>query len=94
MPVEKYRSIEDMPPPWRDPDDPGILRAIARAFASYRSVHPRRSDVPRIRRYRNLVEMNADRDDPYRREDPRLGTPPEWAREGSAGIADGRPVER
>jgi hypothetical protein len=81
MPVEKYRSIDEMPPPWRHENDPGNLRAVARAMGLYRAMRPIRQSCPRLRRYRNVAEMNLDRDDPYRREDPRLGPPPSWAHE-------------
>jgi hypothetical protein len=80
MPVEKYRSIEDMPPVWRDPDDPGNLRAVAAAMALYQAMKPRSARGPRVRRFRSLIEMNQDRNDPYRVEDPRLGEGPSWAR--------------
>jgi hypothetical protein len=37
----------------------------------------------RVRRlFCNLVEMNEDRNDPYRVEDPRLGEGPSWTRGG------------
>ncbi len=33
MPVTRYRSVEDMPPPWREPNDPGNLRRVAQMLA-------------------------------------------------------------
>ncbi len=67
MPVTRYRSVEQMPRPWRDPRDPGNLRLVARMLALYRSMArgtPRRSGV---RRFRTLEEANSSRNDPYRR---------------------------
>jgi hypothetical protein len=66
MGVTRYRSIEEMPRPWRRPDDPENLRLAARMLAFYRSLTrgvPRR---PGVRRFRSLEEANADRGDPYR----------------------------
>ena len=67
VPVTRYRSVEQMPRPWRDPHDPGNLRLVARMLAFYRSMtrgNPRHSGV---RRFRTLEEANAARNDPYRR---------------------------
>ena len=66
MPVTRYRSIEEMPRPWRDPDDPGNLRVVAQMLAFYRSLArtvPRRAGVLR---FRTLQEANASGNDPYR----------------------------
>src|SRR5437867_2989945 len=38
VPVTRYRSIEEMPRPWRDPDDPGNLRVVAQMLTFYRSL--------------------------------------------------------
>jgi hypothetical protein len=65
MPVERYRTIEDMPPPWRDPADPGNLRLVAEMLEFYRKLNP--PSRPGVRRYRSIEEANADRSDPYRR---------------------------
>lgn len=74
MSVERFRSIEDMPKPWRDPDDPENLRVVGQMMALYHRLHkPEAVRDPRVRRFKTLQELNADRDDPYRQEDPRLG---------------------
>ena len=73
MSVHRFRSIEDMPKPWRDRDDPENLRAVAQMMELYqrwRGPEPRKG--PRVRHFRSLQEMNVDRYDPYRREDRRL----------------------
>lgn len=67
MPVTRYRSVAEMPRPWRDPSDPGNLRLVARMLALHRSlVRPvdRRAGVER---FRSLQAANASLDDPYRR---------------------------
>jgi hypothetical protein len=65
MPVEKFRSITEMPPMWRDQDDPENLRRVAMMMA----LHQRLSPPPKsgVRRFRNLDEANAERGDPLRR---------------------------
>lgn len=40
MPVIRYRSVEDMPRPWRSPDDPENLRLVAQMLTFYRSLTP------------------------------------------------------
>jgi hypothetical protein len=67
MTVTRYRSIEEMPRPWRNTADPGNLRVVAEMLAFYRSLvrsTPRRAGV---QRFRTLQEANASRNDPYRR---------------------------
>lgn len=57
MPVRRYRSVEEMPPPWRPPDDPGNLRAVAAMLALYRLLAP---PFPRgVRRFRSVEEADA-----------------------------------
>jgi len=70
MPVERYRSIEDMPPPWREADDPSNLRRVAEMMTIGLRMSPR--PVPGVYKFRSIEEANAGRDDPYRRDDPRL----------------------
>ncbi len=67
MPVIRYRSVEEMPGPWRDARDPENLRLTARMLAFYRSLvaGPRRAAGVRL--FRTIEEANADRNDPYRR---------------------------
>ena len=67
MAVTRYRSIEEMPRPWRASDDPGNLRVVAQMLAFYRNltrVVPRR---PGVERFRSLHDANAARNDPYGR---------------------------
>ncbi len=63
MSVTRYRSIDEMPRPWREADDPGNLRVVARMLAFYRSLM---RNVPRrvgVQRFRSLQEAHASRDD-------------------------------
>jgi hypothetical protein len=67
MPVTRYRSIEEMPRPWREPDDAGNLRLVAQMLAFYRHLArkvPRRAGVER---FRSLHDAEAAQNDPYRR---------------------------
>lgn len=67
MPVFRYRSVEEMAPPWRDPADTGNLRAVTEMLRFYRR-HSATEDLPRgVRRYRSIEALNEDRGDPYRR---------------------------
>jgi hypothetical protein len=69
MAVIRYRSIDEMPPPWRDAADPGNLRAVGDMLRFYRCGSGS-ADQPRgVRRYRSIEALNADRGDPYRRTD-------------------------
>jgi hypothetical protein len=66
MPVTRYRSVEEMPRPWRDARDPENLRLVARMLALYRSLS---RDAPRqagARRFRTPQEARAGEKDPYR----------------------------
>ena len=67
MPVEKFRSVEDMRPPWRDQDDPANLRRVAMMLALYLRFAPR--PKPGVRRFRTLEEANEDRGDMLRKAD-------------------------
>ena len=67
MPVTRYRSVGEMPRPWREIDDPENLRLVAQMLVFYRSLvrnGPRRAGV---QRFRTLQEASASRNDPYRR---------------------------
>lgn len=76
MPVTKYRSVADMPPPWRHPSDPANLRVVARMMAFHRRLL-RAGSVrgPRIQKFRSIEESNAHHADPLRRSNgaPRRG---------------------
>ena len=73
MPVERYRSVNAMPRPWRAPDDPGNLRAVALMLALYRRLKPpTATPQPAVQRFRTLEAANAARNDPYRLENPIL----------------------
>ena len=67
MPVTRYRSVEEMPRPWRDASDPENLRLVARMMAFYRILTRHESRQPGVQRFRSLEEANASRSDPYRR---------------------------
>ena len=61
VPVHRYRSIEDMPRPWRRTDDPGNLRAVAQAMRLHRTlVGARDQRRPGVTRYRSFDELKAD----------------------------------
>ena len=67
MSVTRYRSIEEMPRPWRATDDPGNLRVVAEMLAFYRNLVRDSSRRPGVQRFRTLQEAKARRNDPYRR---------------------------
>lgn len=76
MSVQRFHSIDDMPRLWRDPDDLENLRIVAQMMALYRRLHqPEAARKPGVRRFKTLQELKAERDDYYRREDPRLSDP-------------------
>ena len=58
MGVQRFRSIEEMPPPWRPANDPGNLRVVATMLALYRLLAPAPS--PGVRRFRSVEEADAD----------------------------------
>jgi len=64
MSVTRYRSVEEMPRPWRDPRDPANLRLVARMLAFHRSLTRGTSLRPGVQRFRTLEEANASRNDP------------------------------
>jgi hypothetical protein len=67
VPVFRYRSVDEMAPPWRDADDPGNLRAVSDMLRFYRR-HAATKELPRgVRRYRTIEALNEERGDPYRR---------------------------
>jgi len=66
MPVTRYRSVAEMPRPWRDANSPENLRLVARMLDFYRRLTkgaPRRAGV---QRFRSQQEAKASRSDPYR----------------------------
>lgn len=67
MPVFRYRSVEEMPRPWRKPDDPDNLRLVAQMLRFYRTFS-REARKPGVTRYRSVEEAEADcTDRPARR---------------------------
>jgi len=60
MPVTRYRSVADMPPPWRDPEDPQNLRLVAQLMA----LHQRLMGRPPagVRRFRSVEQAAMDLD--------------------------------
>jgi hypothetical protein len=57
MPVRKFRSVEDLPPPPAyEPGDPRLSKAMDAVWAFTRSAHPRRFR-PGVRRYRSASEL-------------------------------------
>jgi hypothetical protein len=66
MPLFRYRSVDEMPPPWRDPVDAGNLRAVCEMLRFYRR-HAAAPERPRgVRRFRTIEDLNRERGDPYR----------------------------
>ena len=76
MPVRKFRSIEDMPPPWHDSSDPDNLRRVAGLAGFLRladaGVPVRARLAPGVYRFRTIQEANAARGDWYRSEAPEV----------------------
>jgi hypothetical protein len=66
MSVTRYRSIDEMPRPWRETDDPGNLRVVAQMLAFYRGLVGSLSRRAGVARFRTLQEAKASRNDPYR----------------------------
>ncbi|MCK6556288.1 hypothetical protein L6Q96_17165 [Candidatus Binatia bacterium] len=67
MPVFRYRSVTDMPPPWTDPADPRNLQLVSEMLRFYRR-YSATPDLPRgVRRFRTIEALNEARGDPYRR---------------------------
>ncbi len=64
MPIEKYRSVADMPPPWTDPDDPKNLCRIAALMTLWFRLNAR--PEPGVRRFRSIADASRDDPDPYR----------------------------
>ena len=62
MPVTRYRSVAEMPPPWREPDDPGNLRLTAWMLAWYRKMGGGgASRVAGVHRYRSVADAARQR---------------------------------
>ena len=58
MPVQKFRSVADMPdPPRRLPGDPALYRAIAGIWEFGRRANPRRFP-PGVRKFRSVEDMS------------------------------------
>lgn len=58
MGVQRFRSVEEMPPPWRPADDPDNLRMVAAMLALYRLFAPA---TPRgVHRFASVEEADAD----------------------------------
>jgi hypothetical protein len=70
MPVDRFRSIEEMRPMWRDPDDPENLRDVAMMMSLCLRLSP--APKPGVRRFRSIEEANEDRGDPLRQARPDL----------------------
>ena len=67
MGVKRYRSIEDVPPAWREKDDPENLRLIAQALELYHRWKPiSESKRSTVERFRSIEDLKSGRDDPYR----------------------------
>lgn len=64
MTIQRYRSVADMPPPWREPDDPQNLQVVAQMMELYQRLRgPRPAPRPRVRKFRSVQEMETARTD-------------------------------
>jgi hypothetical protein len=77
MAVQRYRSVEDVPPAWRSAEDPTNLRNVAMMMRMYSNLTSGSPRVCGVRRFRTIEEANEDRGDPYRTE--RLQVPSKQA---------------
>lgn len=69
MPVRKFRSIEEMRPPWRERGSPQLDRALRRVL-ELGSTMARLSFRPGVRSYRTIEEAERDRCGAGRRSAP------------------------
>jgi len=58
VPIERYRRVEDMPRPWRSPDDPENLAIAARLLELYRQINGP-PQGPRVQKFRSWDEAQA-----------------------------------
>lgn len=62
MPVRKFRTVDELNQPiWRLPGDPALYRTIAALWEAAAAIRPRRFS-PGVRRFRTIVELEADAD--------------------------------
>ena len=59
MPVTRYRRIEDMPRPWRSPDDPENLKVVAQMLGLYRSLARKEPRRPGVQKFRAADDAEA-----------------------------------
>ncbi len=59
MPVTRYRRVEDMPRPWRSPDDPENLRVVAQMLTFYRSLMRTGARRPGVQKFRSFMDAAA-----------------------------------
>lgn len=59
MSVTRYRSIDEMPRPWRETDDPDNLRVVAQMLALHRSLTRDAPRRPGVQRFRTQQEADA-----------------------------------
>ena len=69
MAVYRYRSVEEMPPPWKEAGAPDNLREVAAMMAFYRRLYPPDPALRgSVQRFKSVAEAKNARRDPYRRE--------------------------
>ncbi|RLE27820.1 MAG: hypothetical protein DRJ65_01625 [Acidobacteria bacterium] len=66
MPVTRYRSVESMPPPWRNANDPGNLRNVAMMMDFYVRMTADAERARGVRKYKSIEEAYSDRGDSFR----------------------------
>ena len=74
MPVRKFRSVEEMETPWREPGDPDLYRTMARLW-DFGQRSRRRHFPPGLHRYRSIEDLNARTEEWEAANMPTPGTP-------------------
>lgn len=67
MTIKKYRSVEEMPPAWRESGDPENLQLVVMMMNFFLNTHERAE--PGVRKYRSLEDLQRDDPAPYRAPD-------------------------
>jgi hypothetical protein len=63
MPVQKFRSVEEMKdPPWKAPGDPELYAALASLWEASRRMRPRQFPAG-VHKHRSMEDMNRQQDE-------------------------------
>ena len=71
MTLRRARSVEEMLPARRDPDDPANLRVVGQMMDIWFRMSPK-TRTPGVRRFRDIREADEGNGDPYGSENPEL----------------------